>query len=113
MGVRPTTFDEKTLRSQQDAVRQVLESEEPQIALFANPRSAVAFQELFLIRDETRLPRQFQFFLYKWVPALRRWLAPILDDYRIDVLFDTDNSAHQKWRVSQAGDTDNVMEYDV
>jgi hypothetical protein len=114
LGVRPTPFPEDVLQAQEAVANRAFAAfganESP---LATDKASTLRFQKQFLIRDETKIDRQFAFYLSKWLPIQQRLLKQCLPHFDIDASFAPDDPTLQHWSVSSSEPDSSSSNYAV
>jgi hypothetical protein len=115
MGITPRIFDEETLLALQRRVATSLvdAGEVESSRMFSDQAAAQRFQHEFLIRDESKLPRQFAFYLEKWIGPLRGLLTELFPGLVVSVILSPDGMTRQAWTLSDTGAPNVGDRYDV
>jgi len=102
LGVQPHLFEEAVIEHAASEVNSALEQLGlPGKSIAFTRDQALRFQEEFLIRDESRLPRQFDYYLSKWLPVLHGWFSFQLNGYDIRLEFAREDAYWKNWISGQ------------
>jgi len=93
MGIKPVWFDENLIIEKKKKVNNSLKKFDLELSV----NDIYSFQDLFLIRNQKSLIKQFEFYRQKWLPGLLKWLSLSLDDYDIVVKFASEDAYWKNW----------------
>jgi len=114
MGVTPTMFEEDEIRSKRDEVAKlVADTGFGGRPLTFHSDDFYRFQNAFLVRKNSALPNQFEYYKTKWVPVLCEHIDVPWSLYRIRVTFADEDAYWKNWISGNLAEHEIAMRINV